>query len=152
MSRENVRASTSHNPMGLHGLLQGLFYLSCNNNRTLVYSRTDCLSLEGAGSQTYSRDQPHMDWIILKKRLCVDFLLYIHVVQVSKSPHFLKVSMVFTNSAHHTLSIAQYSPTVHILLVLVYPTSLRGTKVRDSVSTSCLSKITLEKYRVTNKY
>jgi hypothetical protein len=23
LSRENVRASTSHNPMGLHGLLQG---------------------------------------------------------------------------------------------------------------------------------
>jgi hypothetical protein len=25
---ENVGASTSHNPMGLHGLLQGQFYLS----------------------------------------------------------------------------------------------------------------------------
>jgi hypothetical protein len=26
-SRENVGASTSHNPMGLHGLLQGYLYL-----------------------------------------------------------------------------------------------------------------------------
>jgi hypothetical protein len=26
MSRENVEASTSHNPMGLHGLLQGQLY------------------------------------------------------------------------------------------------------------------------------
>jgi hypothetical protein len=28
MSRENVGASTSHNPMGLHGLLQGNFTFS----------------------------------------------------------------------------------------------------------------------------
>jgi hypothetical protein len=28
MSRENVGASTSHNPMGLHGLLQGQLYFS----------------------------------------------------------------------------------------------------------------------------
>jgi hypothetical protein len=27
LSRENVEASTSHNPMGLHGLLQGYLYL-----------------------------------------------------------------------------------------------------------------------------
>jgi hypothetical protein len=27
LSRENVGASTSHNPMGLHGLLQGQHYL-----------------------------------------------------------------------------------------------------------------------------
>jgi hypothetical protein len=28
LSRENVGASTSHNPIGLHGLLQGLLYFS----------------------------------------------------------------------------------------------------------------------------
>jgi hypothetical protein len=27
LSRQNMRASTSHKPVGLHGLLQGLFYL-----------------------------------------------------------------------------------------------------------------------------
>jgi hypothetical protein len=27
LSRENVGASTSHNPMGLHGLLQGQLYI-----------------------------------------------------------------------------------------------------------------------------
>jgi hypothetical protein len=82
------------------------FHVTSNNNRTLVYSRTGCLSLEGAGSQTYSRDQHHMDWIILKNNqkasVCRIAAVYI---QVSKSTHFLKVSLVFTNSAHR---IAQY--------------------------------------------
>jgi hypothetical protein len=39
LSKENVGASTSHNPMGLHGLLQGYLYIFCTFYYILVHLR-----------------------------------------------------------------------------------------------------------------
>jgi hypothetical protein len=79
--------------------------------------------------------------------VCISWTIYI---QVSKSTHFLKVSMFFTTSSHHALSTP---PLLRgCLSTFLFPTSLRCKKVRDSVPASYLSKVKLEKHRVTNTY
>jgi hypothetical protein len=40
LSRENVGASTSHNPMDLHGLLQGQLYLYIKDPEFIVITQT----------------------------------------------------------------------------------------------------------------
>jgi hypothetical protein len=49
LSREDVGASMSHNPMGLHGVLEEyLFYLyTCKSDEKLNYSRKNCLRFGG---------------------------------------------------------------------------------------------------------
>jgi hypothetical protein len=49
LSRENVGASTSHNPMGLQGLLQGQIYLTF----TCTYTCSECFKIPTAQSTSF---------------------------------------------------------------------------------------------------
>jgi hypothetical protein len=57
---ENVGASTSHNPMGLHGLLQGKLYLFSEDHRLLTYSSCDV-----SRSKTNTNISIYFDLLIL---------------------------------------------------------------------------------------
>jgi hypothetical protein len=53
LSRENVGASTSHNPIGLHGQLQGRLYLFLYNTKVHNVSETGSLSFLRLGGMRH---------------------------------------------------------------------------------------------------
>jgi hypothetical protein len=59
LSRENVGASTSHNPMGLHGLLQGQLYF-------LLGDGPGCISLFGKLSEFLLKKASRVECLLLR--------------------------------------------------------------------------------------
>jgi hypothetical protein len=70
---ENVGASTSHKPMGLHGLLQGYFYL------TFIFFKIQCKPLLGKSGNSFA-DSLGSTWKKKRKKMNRRFKMYDEVI------------------------------------------------------------------------